>query len=248
MRSDVPYCLFYSGGIDSTLIMYFMNILNLNQKISAYSVNFSSRTDTQSLKNVANQFNIEFNQIYFSEKDFWDLLPFAAKNIDEPIADYAILPTFKMASEASKNFKVALSGEGGDELFAGYGRYKLLKSCYKGAFRKLKFFDQKNWDFNLKNSLYSRSDFSKLQTFQYFDYLNWLPNNLLVKLDRCLMTYGMEGRTPLIDKELFAKFFYLEDKIKQKNGYGKYLIRNFLKKKIKNYDSFSKKEGFTFAY
>ena len=144
MRSDVPYCLFYSGGIDSTLIMYFMNILNLNQKISAYSVNFSSRTDTQSLKNVANQFNIEFNQIYFSEKDFWDLLPFAAKNIDEPIADYAILPTFKMASEASKNFKVALSGEGGDELFAGYGRYKLLKSCYKNtAFRKFKFFDKK---------------------------------------------------------------------------------------------------------
>ena len=42
--------------------------------------------------------------------------------------------------------------------------------------------------------------------------------------------FGMEGRTPLIDKELFAKFFYLEDKIKQKNGYGKYLIRNFLKK------------------
>ena len=62
----------FTRGIDSTLIMYFMNILNLNQKISAYSVNFSSRTDTQSLKNVANQFNIEFNQIYFSEKDFWD--------------------------------------------------------------------------------------------------------------------------------------------------------------------------------
>ena len=70
LRSDVPYCLFYSGGIDSTLIMYFMNILNLNQKISAYSVNFSSRTDTQSLKNVANQFNIEFNQNLFFRKIF----------------------------------------------------------------------------------------------------------------------------------------------------------------------------------
>ena len=57
-----------------------------------------------SIKNIANQFNIEFNSINFTEEDFWNLLPFAAKNIDEPIADYAILPTFKMASEASKNF------------------------------------------------------------------------------------------------------------------------------------------------
>ena len=218
LRSDVPYCLFYSGGIDSTLIMYFMNILNLNKKICAYNVNFLSNgiNQDQSIKNIANQFNIEFNQINFTEEDFLNLLPFAAKNIDEPIADYAILPTFKMAREASKNFKVALSGEGGDELFAGYGRYKSLRKPYKGAFRKLKFLEQKNWDFNIKMSMNSDAEFSELQRFQHFDYLNWLPNNLLVKLDRCLMAYGMEGRTPLIDKELFNKFFYLEDKFKQK--------------------------------
>ncbi|MBD23290.1 MAG: asparagine synthase (glutamine-hydrolyzing) [Alphaproteobacteria bacterium] len=247
LRSDVPYCLFYSGGIDSTLIMYFMKILNLNKKICAYSVNFVSdeKKYNHSIKSIANRFNIEFNQINFKEEDFWSLLPFAAKNIDEPIADYAILPTFKMASEASKNFKVALSGEGGDELFAGYGRYKSLKNRYKGAFRKMKFLRQKNWDFSLKKSMNLNSELSKLQSFQYFDYLNWLPNNLLVKLDRCLMAYGMEGRTPLIDKKLFAKFFYLDDKFKQKKGYGKYLIRSFLRNKIKNYNSFSKKKGFT---
>ena len=56
-------------------------------------------------------------------------------------------------------------------------------------------------------SMRYNSEFSNLQKFQYFDYLNWLPNNLLVKLDRCLMAYGMEGRTPLIDKELFCKVF-----------------------------------------
>ena len=247
LRSDVPYCLFYSGGIDSTLIMYFMHILNLNKKICAYNVNFENNDKTayELTKNLKNQFNIELNQIKFTEEDFWNILPFAAKKIDEPIADYAILPTFKMASEASKNFKVALSGEGGDELFAGYGRYKSLRSPYKGAFRKLSFLSQKNWDFNLKLSIDGKSEFSQLQTFQYFDYVNWLPNNLLVKLDRCLMTFGMEGRTPLIDKELYSKFFYLDDKFKQKKGYGKYLIRKFLNNKIKNYNSFSKKKGFT---
>ena len=82
-------------------------------------------------KNIADQFNIEFNSINFTEEDFWNLLPFAAKNIDEPIADYAILPTFKMASEASKNFKVALSGEGGDELFADTADINLLKHHIK---------------------------------------------------------------------------------------------------------------------
>ena len=153
-----------------------------------------------------------------------------------------------MASEASKNFKVALSGEGGDELFAGYGRYKSLKTPYKGAFSKLKFLSQKNWDFNLKTSTPFKLELSQLQNFQYFDYLNWLPNNLLVKLDRCLMTFGMEGRTPLIDQELFSKFFYIEDRLKQKKGFGKYLIRNFLSKKIKNYDSFLKKKRIYFTY
>ena len=208
----------------------------------------NNKSVDESIKNIANQFNIEFNQIDFTEEDFWNILPFAAKNIDEPIADYAILPTFKMASEASKNFKVALSGEGGDELFAGYGRYKSLRSPYKGAFRKLSFLSQKNWDFNLRMSINDNSELSKLQTFQYFDFVNWLPNNLLVKLDRCLMTYGMEGRTPLIDKELYSKFFYIDDKLKQKKGYGKYLIRKFLNKKIKNYNFFSKKKRIYLTY
>ena len=55
---------------------------------------------------------------------FWNWIFLAAEKIDEPVADYAILPTLKLASIASKKYKVALTGEGGDELFGGYGRYK----------------------------------------------------------------------------------------------------------------------------
>ena len=247
LRSDVPYCLFYSGGIDSTLIMYFMKELNLNKEICAYNVNIEnlSSEDKKISNEISKSFGIELNHISFSENDFWNILPFAAKHIDEPIADYAIIPTLKMASEASKNFKVALTGEGGDELFAGYGRYRKMKSFYKGAFRKLNILDQRDWDFEIKFFENQVSQLSKLQKYQFFDYINWLPNNLLVKLDRCLMAYGMEGRTPLIDKEIFESFFYIEDSFKQKNGYGKFLIRQFLNKKIENYNSFSRKKGFT---
>ena len=80
---------------------------------------------------------------------------------------------------------------------------------------------------------------------QYFDYNNWMPNNLLVKLDRCLMAFGMEGRTPFIDKKLFKDLFYIDDKEKISRGFGKYYIRDYLKKKVTFYNAFEKKIGFT---
>ena len=102
-----------------------------------------------------------------------------------------------------------------------------------------------DWDFEISQFKYKYPDLTNLQKFQAFDYENWLPNDLLVKLDRCLMTFGMEGRTPLIDKELFRKFFYINDREKINKGFGKYFIRKFLSTRIKKYNSFSKKEGFT---
>ena len=75
-----------------------------------------------------------------SLKMIFGILFHLLQKIDDPIADYAILPTFKLASVASKKFKVAITGEGGDELFGGYGRYRhhnFLKKFFKGAFRKL---------------------------------------------------------------------------------------------------------------
>ena len=104
-----------------------------------------------------------------------------------------------------------------------------------------------NWEYELKNlnSFSLENEFSILQRFQIFDYYNWLPNNLLVKLDRCLMTFGMEGRTPFIDKELFKKLFYLDDKKKINKGYGKFYIRNFLNSRIPEYNFFKKKKGFS---
>ncbi len=252
LRSDVPYCLFFSGGIDSMLIMYFMNIINSKNRNTAYKISIEGQGENKKspINEISKEFNFDFNEIFFSKKDFWELLPFAAKNIDEPIADYAIIPTFKLASEASKKYKVALTGEGGDELFGGYGRYKskmrfLKRKYYKGAFDNLKSFRKCDWDFEISQFKYKYNYLSSLQRFQAFDYENWLPNDLLVKLDRCLMTFGMEGRTPLVDKELFKKIFYIKDKEKTNRGLGKYFVRKFLSSRIKKYNSFSRKEGFT---
>ena len=76
LRSDVPYCLFFSGGIDSMLIMHFMNQISLKKK-SAYKVNIENKkTDNSILKKISNKFNIEFNEISFTEKDFLEITSF----------------------------------------------------------------------------------------------------------------------------------------------------------------------------
>ncbi len=253
LRSDVPYCLFFSGGIDSMLLLYHMNLLR-KKNMTAYSVSFDDGLDCN-LNEITKNFNVDHIKINFSENDFWDWIPFAAKKIDEPIADYAILPTFKLASIASKKFKVAITGEGGDELFGGYGRYKKTqrilfkkKSYYpKGAFEDLLKHKFNYWSQDLEKNDYKIKYFGNtfLQKMQYFDYNNWMPNNLLVKLDRCLMAFGMEGRTPFIDKKLFKDLFYIDDKEKISRGFGKYYIRDYLKKKVTFYNAFEKKIGFT---
>ena len=207
LRSDVPYCIFFSGGIDSMLLLHYVHKLK-KENVTAYSISFDEDT-SKSLEKITQTYNVDLVKVKFSEDDFWNWIFLAAEKIDEPVADYAILPTLKLASIASKKYKVALTGEGGDELFGGYGRYKKSqrvlfgKKDYlpKGAFNDVlgskKF---QNWEYELKNlnSFFLKNKVTRLQSFQLFDYYNWLPNNLLVKLDRCLMTFSMEGRTCLL--------------------------------------------------
>ena len=254
LRSDVPYCIFFSGGIDSMLLLHYVHQLK-KENVTAYSIFFDDDT-SKSLEKITQTYNVDLVKVKFSEDDFWNWIFLAAEKIDEPVADYAILPTLKLASIASKKYKVALTGEGGDELFGGYGRYKKSqrvlfgKKDYlpKGAFNDVlgskKF---QNWEYELKNlnSFFLKNKVTRLQSFQLFDYYNWLPNNLLVKLDRCLMTFSMEGRTPFIDKKLFNKLFYISDKEKIYNGVSKFYIRKFLNSNIQNYNFFEKKKGFT---
>ena len=109
-------------------------------------------------------------------------------------------------------------------------------------FRKL---DTINSDFNKKSHLFEYKNVTRLQKKQLLDYKNWLPNNLLIKLDRCLMAYSLEGRTPFIDKNLFKEFFFIKDNMKVRRGFGKFYVRKFLKNNLHNYNSFSPKKGFS---
>ena len=75
--------------------------------------------------------------------------------------------------------------------------------------------------------------------------VTWLPNDLLLKLDRCLMANGLEGRTPFLDPEVAAFAFPLPDRFKVRGRYGKWLLRRWLEGVCPASDPWARKQGFT---
>ena len=135
-RSDVPYGLFLSGGIDSSTMLALMSRLN-ERPVKAYTAGFSGTAvadERDHARDLAKTVGAEFHGVDFTDADFWALLPEIAGAVDDPAADYAILPTWKLAREAARDLKVVISGEGGDELFGGYGRYRsALRPWWQGG-------------------------------------------------------------------------------------------------------------------
>jgi asparagine synthase (glutamine-hydrolysing) len=86
---------------------------------------------------------------------------------------------------------------------------------------------------------------TKLQVAQAVDCADWLPHDLLIKLDRCLMAHGVEGRTPFLDPLVADLAFRLPDRLKIQNGMGKYLLRKWLARALPEAKPFEPKRGFT---
>ncbi|MGB1548163.1 MAG: asparagine synthase (glutamine-hydrolyzing), partial [Alphaproteobacteria bacterium] len=118
-RSDVPYGLFFSGGIDSSVLLALMAELN-ERPVAALTAGFpgtAARDERAHARQLAEVVGAEYVEVEFTEDDFWDHLPAIVGAMDDPVADYAILPTWKLARAASRSLKVVLCGEGGDEIF-----------------------------------------------------------------------------------------------------------------------------------
>jgi asparagine synthase (glutamine-hydrolysing) len=125
-RSDVPYGLFLSGGIDSAAIATLMARLN-ERPVTAFTCGFDApgaADERRPGRGRRQGADLDWRETSFGEADFWRILPQVAWALDDPTADYATLPTYKLAEAAKGTLTVVLTGEGGDELFAGYGRYR----------------------------------------------------------------------------------------------------------------------------
>ncbi|HSH67628.1 MAG TPA: asparagine synthase (glutamine-hydrolyzing) [Bacteroidia bacterium] len=138
IKSDVPFGVFLSGGIDSSLIT--ANAVTLSGvKVNTFSIGFEENKYNESVyaKTIANHLGTAHHEFIVSYKDAIDLIDSIFEAYSEPFADSSSIPTMLVSKLANKHVTVCLSGEGGDELFFGYGSYKWAKRLNNPLVRSL---------------------------------------------------------------------------------------------------------------
>lgn len=132
LRSDVPFGAFLSGGLDSSLIVGLMTEM-LDEPVKTFSVGFDGAAGQDELpyaQQVADHFGCQHHSFKISARDFLDHAENVLWHMDQPISDHATVATYMLANLARQQVKMVLTGEGGDELFAGYARYEGERFSY----------------------------------------------------------------------------------------------------------------------
>ena len=270
-RSDVPIGLFLSGGVDSTILLGLMRRYGM-QDIHTFSLGFPDSSVGDELDvatGLATHFGTHHRVITPGADDMLSRLPQVVWAADDLMRDPASLPTLLLAEEASQSMKVVFSGEGGDESFAGYGRYRtgaverVLKSIAfpgtggfrsrgdlrGGAARQL-LGDKlmrvgRAWRGDLIESWQSYpAAWTPLQKMQALDLQHALPDNLLVKADRMLMAHGVEGRMPFVDRRVVSWGLAAADALKCDRREGKKILKSWASGFMPAEHFAAKKRGF----
>ena len=130
--SDVPVGTFLSGGIDSSLVSTLMQKkLSINTKTFTIGFDDKKYDESKYAKKIAKLIGTEHNELILNQKEALNIIPTLPKVYDEPFADSSQIPTILLSKFAKQQITVALTGDGGDELFGGYNRYIFLKNFWK---------------------------------------------------------------------------------------------------------------------
>jgi len=298
MISDVPLGAFLSGGIDSSTVVAMMQAAE-TQRVRTFTIGFeeSAFNEAGSAKAVAAHLGTDHTELYVTAAQTQAVIPRLPTLYDEPFADVSQVPTFLVSQLARQHVTVALSGDGGDELFGGYNRYSWAESIWRyfGALplpartllaRAIQAARPSRFDSYLAkllgvlpSRLHQQAPGDKLQKLAgvldattpddlYFrllstwkdpeavtrvaeprhailqghplrvsdftermmcaDTLTYLPDDILVKVDRAAMGVSLETRVPLLDPDVARFAWSLPRDLKIREGKGKWLLREVL--------------------
>ncbi|MDA8716474.1 asparagine synthase (glutamine-hydrolyzing) [Alphaproteobacteria bacterium] len=291
MVADVPLGAFLSGGVDSSVVVALMQKY-ADRPVKTFSIGFDEAgyNEAKHAALVAKQLGTEHTELYVSSEDALNVIPNIADMFDEPFSDSSQIPTYLLSAMTRKHVTVALSGDGGDELFAGYNRYlhvheisKYPRWMRKTSAQLINSLSPKFWDrvfamlpepmrlpqagskmHKLASVLCEEEDdyYRKLVShwerpemlvpggsehrgliwdprtreiasdpvdrMRYLDACTYLPDDILVKVDRASMSVSLEARVPILDHRVVEFAWSLPISMLIKKGQGKWPLRQVL--------------------
>lgn len=292
MIADVPLGAFLSGGVDSSTVVALMQAQS-SRPVQTFTIGFDQPEFNEApyALEVARHLRTEHTELYVTARDAEDLIPRLPTIYDEPFADSSQIPTTLISLLTRRHVTVALSGDGGDELFAGYPRYALTADLWRrisrqplalrrAAARALRAPNAETWDrmfallpVSARRSINGRRmhrlaqllvtgslgemyvrlmsqwqpeqnivrDASRNFTLEHWDgkhlpvdamrlwdIRQYLPDDLLVKVDRASMHASLEMRAPLLDHRVAELGFAMPQHMLWRDGVSKWALRQLL--------------------
>ena len=291
MVSDVPVGVFLSAGFDSTCVSALLQ-KNMTDKLRTFTIGFDSgNNEAPMAKEIASYLGTDHTELYCSESDALSIIKDLPYYYDEPYADSSAIPTILVSRLARQHVKVALSADGGDEIFAGYNGYTsymkgyhaisnipkfmrgpighmtngvktivadpvlhrrfavfsdaILSESSSSVARSLREAIQTNKYTNFYGDFFRYSyrdlptvysedneEMTVLSQLLYADYIQYMQDDILVKVDRASMSASLEGRNPLLDHRIVEYAAQLPDDFKFVHGVKKKILKDIVYKYI----------------
>lgn len=297
--ADVPVGAFLSGGIDSSLIVANMQKCS-SIPVRTFTIGFEEErfNEAPHARQIANHLGTQHTELTLTARDVLNVVPRITEIYDEPFADSSQLPTFLVSKLARQAVTVSLSGDGGDELFCGYDRFKNAASRWNsvravpGAVRSIAASAIENLSDDVlhtlmsavggfapslkaKKALESRlrmrarywrarniddvfeemisywgsppvnglapnwpelvrvpKGLDDMQRMMFTDMCRYLPDDILVKVDRAAMAVSLETRVPLLDPDVISTAWRIPTSIHRRDGRGKWILRELLARHV----------------